>query len=62
MPFGKMSFEADALKENFDVIVEAINKAKPTSAKGAYLLSCTISATMTPGIKVNVKELVRTKE
>ena len=62
VPFGKMSFEADALKENFDVIVEAINKAKPTSAKGAYLLSCTISATMTPGIKVNVKELVRTKE
>ena len=62
VPFGKLSFEADALKENFDVIVNALNKAKPTSAKGAYILSCTISATMTPGIKVNVKELVRAKE
>ena len=73
VPFGKMSFEADALKENFDVIVEALNKAKPTTAKGAYILkpttakgayilSCTISATMTPGIKINVKELVRSKE
>lgn len=57
-----MSFEADALKENFDVIVEALNKAKPTTAKGAYILSCTISATMTPGVKINVKELVRSKE
>ena len=62
VPFGKMSFEADALKENFDVIVEALNKAKPTTAKGAYILSCTISATMTPGVKINVKELVRSKE
>ncbi len=62
VPFGKLSFDADALKENFDVIVDALLKAKPTSAKGAYLLSCTISATMTPGIKVNVKELVRAKE
>ncbi len=62
VPFGKMSFEADALKENFDVIVDALNKAKPTTAKGAYILSCTISATMTPGVKINVKELVRSKE
>ena len=38
------------------------NKAKPTTAKGAYILSCTISATMTPGVKINVKELVRSKE
>ena len=62
VPFGKMSFESDALKENFDVIVDALIKAKPTTAKGAYILSCTISATMTPGVKINVKELVRSKE
>ena len=62
VPFGKLSFSAEALKENFDVIVEALNKAKPTTAKGAYILSCTISATMTPGVKINVKELVRSKE
>ena len=53
---------SDALKENFDVIVDALIKAKPTTAKGAYILSCTISATMTPGVKINVKELVRSKE
>ena len=54
VPFGKMSFESDALKENFDVIVDALIKAKPTTAKAAYILSCTISATMTPGVKINV--------
>ncbi len=62
VPFGKMSFAADALKENLDVIVEALNKAKPTSAKGIYIISCTLSATMTPGVKVNTKELGRKAE
>lgn len=62
VPFGKMSFESEALKENFEVIVDALLKAKPTSAKGTYILSCTISATMTPGIRINLKELVRSKE
>ena len=62
VPFGKMSFETDALKQNFDAIVEAVNKAKPSTAKGAYILSCTISATMTPGVKINLKELVRSEK
>ncbi len=61
VPFGKLSFEAEALKENFDAVAEAITKARPTSAKGTYIVSCTISATMTPGVKINVKELVKTK-
>ena len=59
VPFGKVSFEADALKENFDAIVGALVKAKPATAKGTYLLSCTLSATMTPGLKINLKELVK---
>ena len=59
VPFGKLSFEADALRENFDAIVDAVQKAKPASAKGAYIMSCTISGTMTPGVKINVKELAR---
>ena len=62
VPFGKMSFEVDALKQNFDAIVEAVNKAKPSTAKGTYILSCTISATMTPGVKINLKELVRSEK
>ena len=59
VPFGKVSFEADALKENFEAIVAALVKAKPATAKGTYLLSCTLSATMTPGLKINLKELVK---
>ena len=59
IPFGKLSFEADALKENFDAIVDAVQKAKPASSKGVYIISCTISGTMTPGVKINVKELAR---
>ena len=59
IPFGKLSFEADALKENFDAIVDAVQKAKPASSKGVYIVSCTISGTMTPGVKINVKELAR---
>ena len=59
VPFGKLSFEADALRENFDAIVDAVQKAKPVSAKGTYIISCTLSGTMTPGVKINVKELAR---
>ena len=59
IPFGKLSFEADALRENFDAIVDAVQKAKPASSKGVYIISCTISGTMTPGVKVNVKVLAR---
>ncbi len=61
VPVGKLSFEAEALKENFDAVVDALLKAKPATAKGAYILSCTICATMTPGVKVNIKELTKAK-
>jgi len=59
VPIGKLSFTAEDLKVNFDVIVDAVNKAKPASAKGTYMISCTISSTMSPGVKVDTKELVR---
>ena len=59
VPFGKLSFEADALNENFEAIINALLKAKPSTAKGAYILSCTVSGTMTPGVKINLKDLVR---
>ncbi len=54
---GKLSFAEADIRRNFDAVVEAVNKAKPVSAKGAYLLSCTLSSTMSPGVKINVKEL-----
>lgn len=58
---GKISFDASGIRRNFDAVIDAINKAKPATAKGAYILSCTLSTTMSPGVKINVKELVREK-
>ncbi len=59
VPIGKLSFETEALQENFDALADAIQKARPASAKGTYILSCTISGTMTPGLKINLKELAK---
>ncbi len=61
IPIGKLSFKAEDLEENGKAVIAALVKAKPASAKGAYFLSCTVSATMTPGIKVDPRTLV-TKE
>ena len=52
-PIGKASFETDALKENLLALVEALDKAKPSSAKGQYLKRLTLSTTMGPGVKVD---------
>ena len=57
VPFGKMSFTAEALEANLRVIIDALVKARPSSTKGAYMLGCTLSATMTPGVRLNSKEL-----
>ena len=57
-PIGKASFETDALKENLLALVEALNKAKPSSAKGQYLKRLTLSTTMGPGVKVDRTSVV----
>ena len=57
VPFGKLSFTAEALEANLRVIIDALVKARPSSTKGAYMLGCTISATMTPGVTLVTKEL-----
>jgi large subunit ribosomal protein L1 len=51
---GKVSFETKKLVENFQTLLEAIKKAKPSSSKGIYLKNISISSTMGPGIKVNI--------
>ena len=53
--FGKVSFGADKLLENFDVIMNAIIKAKPVAAKGQYIKSVAITTTMGPSIFINQK-------
>ena len=53
VPIGKASFGKDKLIENLNVLMEAINKAKPAAAKGTYLKSVAISTTMGPGIRLN---------
>ncbi len=53
VPIGKASFEPSALLGNLVTIVDALNRAKPASAKGTYMQSITISTTMGPGIKVD---------
>ena len=56
-PVGKASFTEEQLVENFTTLMGAIVKAKPASAKGQYLKSVTLAATMGPGVKVNTAKL-----
>ena len=51
-PIGKASFGAEKLDQNLSTLLEAIVKAKPASAKGTYLKSCTVTSTMGPGVPV----------
>lgn len=57
-PVGKLSFEALALEDNVRAIVGALQKAKPASAKGAYMRTITLSSTMGPGIKIDPASIV----
>ena len=57
--FGKASFEAEKLEENFRTSMDAVMKVKPTAAKGQYLKSITIKSTMGPGVKVNSSEIAK---
>ena len=57
VPVGKASFTEEQLSDNFQTLMGAINKAKPSSLKGQYLKSITITPTMGPGVKVNPLKL-----
>ena len=56
-PIGKASFGPEKLQENFDVLMAAIVKAKPATAKGQYIRSLAIASTMGPGIKINASKI-----
>ena len=52
-PIGKASFGTEKLLENFNTLLDAVIKAKPAAAKGQYIRSCVVSATMGPGVRIN---------
>ena len=54
---GKASFAAEDLRANFDALVDAVSKAKPSGAKGKYLKKIAMSSSMGPGIKIDVAEV-----
>ena len=52
-PIGKVSFDVEGLKENLVSLLDALNRAKPSTAKGQYIKRVTLSTTMGPGVKVD---------
>ena len=57
VPIGKASFTEEQLADNFQTLIDAINKAKPAAVKGQYLRSVTLTSTMGPGVKINPAKL-----
>src|SRR5574344_1571098 len=57
VPIGKASFTEEQLADNFQTLIDAINKVKPSTLKGQYMKSITLTATMGPGVKLNVGKL-----
>ena len=57
VPIGKASFSEEQLADNFQALMDAINKAKPSSLKGQYIKSISLAPTMGPGVKVNVAKV-----
>lgn len=57
VPLGKASFTEEMLNDNFQTLIGAVIKAKPSAAKGQYLRSVTLASTMGPGVKLNTAKL-----
>ena len=57
VPLGKVSFEPEALEENFRAVLDELQRAKPASAKGRYLKKISVSSTMGPGVKIDSTRL-----
>jgi large subunit ribosomal protein L1 len=57
VPVGKINFDPTHILENIKSVLEAVVRAKPNSAKGQYVMSCTLSSTMSPGVRVDLREI-----
>ena len=58
VPIGKVSFTEEQLADNFQTLISAIVKAKPSAVKGQFLKSVTVASTMGPGVKLNTAKFV----
>lgn len=56
VPFGKTNFAPEQLLENCEAVIHAVQAAKPTAAKGTFIVNCSVSTTMGPGLRVNVRD------
>lgn len=55
---GRVSFEPDKICDNARVVIEAVVRAKPASVKGTFVRSCTLCATMSPGVPLDIREFI----
>src|SRR5688572_9808022 len=58
VPVGKVSFALDQIVDNARAVIEAVIKARPASVKGQFVQSCTLSATMSPPVRVDIREFL----
>ena len=56
VPVGKASFAPAQIEENARAVMDAVHKARPNSVRGQYVISCTLSATMSPPVRIDLKE------
>jgi large subunit ribosomal protein L1 len=59
VPIGKASFPAEQIFENARAVIDAVAKSRPSGAKGVFIQSCTLSATMSPPVRVDVREFLQ---
>ncbi|MFN7140477.1 MAG: 50S ribosomal protein L1 [Limisphaerales bacterium] len=58
VPVGKANFKPEQIFENARAVIEAVIKAKPSGAKGTFVQSCTLSTTMSPGVRLDIREFL----
>jgi large subunit ribosomal protein L1 len=58
VPVGKASFAANQLEENARAVIEAVTRSRPSSVKGVFVRTCTLSATMSPPVRIDLREFI----
>jgi large subunit ribosomal protein L1 len=58
VPVGKRSFDADKIKENVETVIQAVVKARPTGFRGRFILSASVSSTMSPGVSLDLAKYI----